>query len=98
VCKPGVTTIALQNVKDRLEQRADGLPIRHVEDFDMPEISLILHKNPDYASTSIELRSDDEEVEWRAVEMPFEVSGNAKSEVDYTDLEHRISAARIATR
>ena len=53
------------NVKDRLEQRADGLPIRHVEDFDMPEISLILHKNPVYASTSIELRSDDEaEVEW----------------------------------
>ena len=88
----------MQNVKDRLEQRADGLPIRHVEDFDMPEISLILHKNPVYAATSIELRSDEEEVEWRAVEMPFEVSGNAKSEVDYTDLEHRISAARIATR
>lgn len=87
------------NVKDRLEQRADGLPIRHVEDFDMPEISLILHKNPVYASTSIELRSDDEaEVEWRAVETSFEVSKDTGQGIDYTAFENRISEARIATR
>ena len=56
------------NPQDTLEQRADGLPIRHVTDFDMSEISLIMNRIPAYSSMSIEIRADAEEkaVEYRA--------------------------------
>ena len=61
----------MKRAVDSLEERVEGLPIRHVKDFDMSEISLILNKIPCYSSTSIELRAEDEEeieVETRAIE------------------------------
>lgn len=51
----------MRNAKDRMEERAEGLPVRHVTDFDMDEITLVLHKMPVYSSTSIEIRAEDEE-------------------------------------
>lgn len=51
----------MKNAKDTIEERAEGLPIRHVHDFDMDEITLVLNKVPAYSSTSIELRTEDEE-------------------------------------
>ena len=51
----------MKNAKDTIEERAEGLPIRHVHDFDMDEITLVLNKVPVYSSTSIELRAEDEE-------------------------------------
>ena len=57
------------NPKDTIEQRAEGLPIRHITDLDMDEVTLVMNKIPVYSSTSIELRADTEEgeaVEYRA--------------------------------
>ena len=52
---------------DTIEQRADGLPIRHITDLDMNEVTLVMNRIPVYSSTSIEIRSDAEEtVEIRA--------------------------------
>lgn len=58
----------MKNVVDTIEERAEGLPIRHVKDFDMDEITLVMNKVPVYSSTSIEVRADtEEEVETRAI-------------------------------
>ena len=55
-------------MKDSIEERAEGLPIRHVKDFDMDEITLVMNKVPIYSSTSIEVRAGEEEqVETRAI-------------------------------
>ena len=59
----------IKNPKDTMEERADGLPIRHITDLDMSEVSLIMNKIPVYSSTSIEVRADTEDgeaVEYRA--------------------------------
>ena len=57
----------IRNPKDTLEQRAEGLPVRHITDLDMDEVTLVMHKVPVYSSTSIEVRADIEEsVEYRA--------------------------------
>ena len=54
----------MRNVQDEMENRAEGeLPVRHVESFDMDEISLIIDKIPCYSSTSVEVRGEDEEPE-----------------------------------
>ena len=67
----------MKNVKDSIEERAEGLPIRHVKDFDMDEITLVMNKVPVYSSTSIEVRADtEEEVETRAICMETVYSEN----------------------
>ena len=58
----------MRNVKDEVETRAEVLPIRHVKDFDMDEITLVMNKMPVYSSTSVEVRAGEEEdVETRAI-------------------------------
>ena len=68
----------MRHVVDEVEQRADGLPIRHVKDFDMSEITLVMNKIPAYSSTSIEVRADTEQegdatVEIRTEDLDVEV-------------------------
>lgn len=47
--------------KDNIEQRAEGLPIRHVEELDIFEVSIIDDKmSPCYSATSIETRAEKE--------------------------------------
>lgn len=89
----------MKNVKDSIEERADGLPIRHVKDFDMDEITLVMNKVPVYSSTSIEVRADtEEEVETRAICMETAYSENLpkkepkpdKPEYDNSEFKKRI--------
>lgn len=55
--------------KSRMEQRADGLPRRILENFELLEVSIIdKTKLPCYIGTSIEARSDGEYMEYRAFE------------------------------
>lgn len=71
----------MKNVKDEMEERAEGLPIRHVKSFDMDEITLVMNKIPVYSSTSIEVRADtEEEVETRALYLETEYSENIPKE------------------
>ena len=60
----------MKNVIDSIEERANGYPIRHVTDFDMSEISLVVKKTPCYSSTSIEIRAGEEteDVEQRSMD------------------------------
>lgn len=86
----------MKNVVDSLEERAEGLPIRHVKSFDMDEITLVMNKVPVYSSTSIEVRADtEEEVETRALYLETEyteqISQKKETEIDYSEYENRIS-------
>ena len=65
----------MSHVEDELEERADALPLRTVKNFDMSEISLIIHANPCYSATSVEVRADNEDgedVEVRALDSRVE--------------------------
>lgn len=66
----------MRNIVDEVEERADKLPLRHVKEFDMDEISLILHKVPVYSATSVEVRAEaEEEVEVRGTVESVELDG-----------------------
>lgn len=87
----------MKNVVDSIEERAEGLPIRHVKSFDMDEITLVMNKVPVYSSTSIEVRADtEEEVETRALYLETEYSESIpkkeekRAEIDYSEYENRI--------
>ena len=71
----------IRNPKDTLEQRAEGLPIRHITDLDMDEITLAMNRVPVYSSTSIEVRADTEE--------PVEYRADIPETIDYVDLTER---------
>ena len=69
----------IKNPKDTIEQREDGLPIRHITDLDMDEITLVMNRIPVYSSTSIEVRADTEDGE--AVELRSEIPES----IDFVD-------------
>lgn len=79
--------------KDKVEERANDIPRRHVEDLDLFEVSIIDDKmSPCYVGTSIEQRADKEVVseqrsnEFRAVT----VDETTKDKIDYSELEKRM--------
>lgn len=85
---------------DSIEQRADDLPIRHIKDLDLFEISIIDNRmNPCYTATSIETRADGEKVfEQRACENKFVVEDKVetpKETIDYTEYENRIQNLKV---
>ncbi len=74
----------MKNVVDTIEERADQLPIRHVKDFDMDEITLVMNKIPVYSSTSVEVRAGaEEEVETRAMCIETAYAENLPPEKKY---------------
>lgn len=82
----------MKNVVDSIEERAEGLPIRHVKDFDMDEITLVMNKVPVYSSTSIEVRADtEEEVETRAIclEATYSEVKEPEKNPEYDNSEYR---------
>ena len=82
----------MKHVKDVIEERADQLPLRHVTDFDMDEITLVLNKVPVYSATSIEVRADEEEdVEIRTLCKDTQYTESVpEKKMDYSKYENRI--------
>lgn len=81
--------------EDKIEQRADGLPIRRISDLDIWEVSIIDEKmKPCYSATSIETRAGEEkDIERRrmSVKAVLEtVVETPKETVDYSGFEKRI--------
>lgn len=75
----------------REEDLESGMKRRFVEDMDLREVSIIdSRKMPCYAATSIEMRSDgDEVVEVRTLETKI-VSSKAEKKTDYSKYEEKI--------
>lgn len=90
----------MSHIVDEMEERAEGLPIRHIKDFDMSEVSIIRNMNPVYPSTSIEVRADDgndETVEFRASETEIEYTDaveTPKESIDYSEYRNVIKDLR----
>lgn len=82
-------SFGMYNVIDKLEKRAEGLPIRHVEGFTLDHITLVKDKTPCYSATSVEYRAEKAvDVEVRSLETVTEYKGSTKP--DYTKFKERV--------
>lgn len=77
---------------DEMEERAEGLPLRHVKELDIEEVSIIDDRmTPCYIATTIEQRAGEEKtlsqrgLEFRAV---------TTEDIDYSEYEKRIEAVK----
>lgn len=82
--------------KDRMEERAEQIPRRHVEDLDLFEVSIIDDRmSPIYTGTSIEHRAEQEVIaeqrgdEFRAITVEIE-QPKVNNKIDYSGYEKRI--------
>lgn len=84
-------SFGMRNIVDRIEQRTDQLPLRHVEKFDIDHITLVVKKRPAYAATSVELRANDEldELECRTIEDDITVVQVKKPDFDNSSFKER---------
>lgn len=81
-------SFGMYNVDDELEQRADGLPIRHVKDFVLDHITLVKDKIPCYSATSVEYRADSlTDIETRAIDVTVDFT----EKPDYTKFIERLA-------
>lgn len=73
-------SFGMRNIVDSIEERASSLPLRHVKEFELDHITLVVNKNPVYAATSVEVRADDdiEELEIRAMDDDIDVKEEPK--------------------
>lgn len=81
-------------IKDRLEERANNIPRRYVEEMELCEVSLIdQRKNPCYTGTSIEQRANEEIiVEQRAMKDEPEVECGKNDYKKYEEIISKIKA------
>lgn len=95
-------SFGMADIKDSIEERANELPLRHVKEFILDHITLVLNKNPVYSATSLELRAEDDnvtELELRACDNDVKVTDydiKAKESIDYSNYENRINQLRSA--
>lgn len=91
-------SFGMYNVVDTMEQRAEGLPIRHITKLDLDHITLVVKKNPVYSATSVELRADIEtDIETRSLEDEIELTmvETPKKPIDLSKYQHRINKLRV---
>lgn len=94
-------SFGMKKVKDKMEERADQLPIRHVKSFELDHIGLLLNKTPAYSATTIELRADEEsesEIELREsaeVEVKDMVETPKETKVDLSQYQNRINRLKV---
>ena len=89
-------SFGMRNIDDSIEERAEQLPLRKVKGFDLDHVTLVVHKTPVYAATSIELRADDvqEELETRAFDDDVKFIDN-KPKFDNTEFKERLEKLKL---
>lgn len=91
-------SFGMYNVVDKLEQRADELPIRHVSKLDLDHITLVVNKRPVYSATSVELRANIEtEIETRSSEDDVELKmvETPKKQINLSQYQNRINKLKV---
>ena len=90
-------SFGMKEVTYEMEERAEGqLPLRHVKDFILDHVTLVIQKTPCYAATSVECRANDEVsiMEYRTFDsevINLAPAHEAKKEkIDYSDYKNRI--------
>lgn len=89
-------SFGMRNIIDKIEERAEQLPIRRVTGFDLDHITLVVNKTPVYAATSVELRADDEleELETRAFDDEVEHINNQPN-YDNSEFKERLEKLKL---
>jgi HK97 family phage prohead protease len=91
-------SFGMYNVVDAMEQRAEGLPIRHVKKLDLDHITLVVNKNPVYSATSVELRADAEtdiEIRSNNDNVDLQMVETPKKPVDLSQYQNRINKLKV---
>lgn len=77
--------------KDRIEERAEGIPRRHVQELDIFEVSIIDDRlSPCYVGTSIEQRAEEEIIAEQRGDEFRAVTVEEQRKIDYSEYEKRI--------
>lgn len=72
-------SFGMYNVQDELEQRSEGLPVRHIRELDLDHVTLVVKKQPCYSATSVEIRAEAEvDIETRTMESIVKVTEEVK--------------------
>lgn len=89
-------SFGMRNIEDEIEERAEQLPLRKVKGFDLDHVTLVVHKTPVYAATSIELRADDvqEELETRAFDDEVKYV-DSKPKYDNSEFKKRLEKLKL---
>ena len=88
------------NATDSLEMRAEKLPLRHLKNIDLKEVSLIIDAVPCYSATSVEVRAGNEEVIERRdtieiEETKDEAKEETRSETENEKVETKVEETKI---
>lgn len=88
-------SFGMKNIVDKIEERADALPLRRISALDLDHITLVVNKRPVYAATSVEVRADGEssEVETRAAENEPKITEH-RTPPDNSQYRNRITAIK----
>lgn len=89
-------SFGMRNIIDKIEERAEQLPIRRVTGFDLDHITLVVNKTPVYAATSVELRADEEleELEVRAFNDEVKLVDN-QPKYDNSEFKERLEKLKL---
>ncbi len=93
-------SFGMVKIIDKIEERAGELPLRKVKDFNLDHVTIVLHKNPAYAATSIEMRADDEpeEIETRADDTEVNITDllkKPKNTAKLAEYQNRINKLKV---
>lgn len=90
-------SFGMRRIHDKIEERAEQLPLRRVSGFDLDHITLVVNKTPVYSATSVECRADDEvlELECRAFNDDTHIIDNQKKTYDNTEYKNRLKKLAI---
>lgn len=89
-------SFGMHNVKDDLEQQAEGLPLRKITALDLDHITLVVHKIPYYSATSLEVRAGEEiDVETRAMEQTLEITDAGMNNPGAPSFDNSAFKARV---
>ena len=91
-------SFGMKNITDKIEERADSLPLRRVSAFDLDHITLAVNLRPLYAATSIEMRADEQtdEIEYRATEEIPRITDNEPKKPKFDNSEYKNRIATLA--
>ena len=87
-------SFGMKNIKDTLVQ-GEVRPLRKISDFVMDHITLVVDKIPVYNATSVEVRADEECVEYRTFENRVITEVGARAKPTYDNSEYHKRLAKI---
>lgn len=89
-------SFGMRKIIDNIEERTNQLPLRTVKAFELDHITLVVHKTPVYAATSVEIRANDEteKLECRTFQSDITVKNQQKKQYN-SDFKERLEKIKL---